>query len=600
MISKYILPLISVMVVFLVVAVPYSSAAGNEIVEHNIELSVDSANNDRYDQVVNVADPSTAITNINTWTPSPRGIWLGASTEESLFQFSEIMYETNSFNLFHEVQFNSTQIMNGASVTVLRSPIHIEGIESLELSIWNYDDPGVNWTINNIGTDYLLSMESRALIYQKNVDMTDVSITGGENTWIVNDRLYIEMHAPIFSGTKYILHWNVNYKADASPAIYISSQDIANDNLVLTRIGMYNQVFPDHPATKEYTWAIDPGVSYDMITGLGNELYAESFYVHAGDSITYKFPAPGRPESRDYYHTLMMPFVTDDGTLSASVKYQYNGIRDDAVIWQSAQTEWQDYILACSPTMLGIIESGRSCKINITFLEDTRINLMFLAGRDADHTDLSLLGNNHEIWARPWISYQLSLGQVQPPSINPTDWPGLAEVQDNDQANYFGSLIGVALIVVGAALIPIGVGIPILIGGAAIAAGVSLLILDEIAHNKGYSGVGEYLGGMFSNAIDNLWEGLQGVGNFLWAIGEAIYDGLVWFADAVTEYGSVLLGLLIIGVALALFFVPIYTQIKLWGIFLAFSEGKVDKATSMAQDLASHGSAAVGKIKGLI
>ena len=55
-----------------------------------------------------------------------------------------------------------------------------------------------------------------------------------------------------------------------------------------------------------------------------------------------------------------------------------------------------------------------------------------------------------------------------------------------------------------------------------IGTGVSLVILDEIAHNKGYSGIGPYLGGIFSNALDNLWEDLQDVGNFLRAVGEAI------------------------------------------------------------------------------
>jgi hypothetical protein len=171
-------------------------------------------------------------------------------------------------------------------------------------------------------------------------------------------------------------------------------------------------------------------------------------------------------------------------------------------------------------------------------------------------------------------------------------------VVENQQMNWFGSLIGVALIVAGAALIPIGLGVPVMIAGAAmIGTGVSLLILDEIAHNKGYSGVGEYLGGIFSNALDNLWESLEGVGNFLHSVGEAIWDGLVWFADAVTEYGSILLGLLIIAVALALFFAPIYTQLKLWGIAWRMAEGDVQAAAAQAQDLASQASGVMSKFR---
>ena len=64
MITKKILPLFAMLAVFVIIAVPYTSAAaGNEIVEHNIELDVKSANQDRYDEVVNVADPSTAVNN---------------------------------------------------------------------------------------------------------------------------------------------------------------------------------------------------------------------------------------------------------------------------------------------------------------------------------------------------------------------------------------------------------------------------------------------------------------------------------------------------------------------------------------------------------
>ena len=153
------------------------------------------------------------------------------------------------------------------------------------------------------------------------------------------------------------------------------------------------------------------------------------------------------------------------------------------------------------------------------------------------------------------------------------------------------------MIVAGAALIPVGIGVPMLAGGILVGVGLGLVILDEIAHKKGYSGIGPYLGGIFSNALDNLWEALEGVGNFLYAVGEAIWDGLVWFADAVTEYGSVLLGLLIIAVALALFFAPIYTQLKLWGIAWRMAEGDVQAAAAQAQDLASQASGVIKKLR---
>lgn len=595
MISKYILPVFALAAVFLVVAVPYSSAAGEQVVEKQIELSLPSEQADRYDKTVNLADPQNAITNPSTWASSPRGIWIGASTEESLYQLNDIMYDVNSFDVFHEVRFNSTQIMNGASVSIIRSPIHIEDVRSLTLKIWTFDDPDTNWTLRQTGTTHIIHEVGRALVADVDVDLTDTSITAGSDGWIMDDRAYIELHAPLLSGTKYIFHWHVEYEADASPAIYLSSQDIANDDLMLTRVAIYNQVLPDAPAIKQFHWEVDPGISFDMLQGLGSNLYSESVYMHAGDSITFSVELPSRPEQRDYYHTLMVPFVTDDGRLSAEVKFQYDGIRDDEIIWMSHQTEWYDYILACSAQQIGTVESGRSTKMNITFIEDTRINLMFFAGRDPGPTYLSMQGVERVIWANLWASYQLSLGQVQPPSVNPADWPGLAEVQENERVDFFGTIIGLALIVVGAAVIATGVGMPL--GLAMVAGGLGMVILEGIAHKQGYPGLPEYVHGLWQSALDMIIPALEGVGKFIIAIGEGIWDAITWFADAVLEYGSVLLGLLIIAVSLALFFAPIYTQLKLWGIAWRMAEGDVQAAAAQAQDLASQASGVMSKFR---
>ncbi len=130
-----------------------------------------------------------------------------------------------------------------------------------------------------------------------------------------------------------------------------------------------------------------------------------------------------------------------------------------------------------------------------------------------------------------------------------------------------------------------------------VGSGISMIVMEYAAHQAGYTGLPDMVAGTFQGPLDNLWSGLSDAGNFIRAVGEAIYDGIVWFADAVTEYGSILLGLLIIAVSLALFFLPVYAQIKLWGIFLSFSEGKVDKAVAQSQDLASTIGGVAGKLR---
>jgi hypothetical protein len=435
------------------------------------------------------------------------------------------------------------------------------------------------------------------------IDMTDTSITSGNDCWTVDGRTYVEVHAPIYSDVTYVFQWIVRYQMDVRPAIYLSSQDVANDGEVRTELYITHTAAPDEVYRQRYSWNIEPGISYDMRNGLGNGLYAESKYVRTGDQLRFNIVQPFNSHTF-FYDTLMLPFATDDSRLKARVELMQGKDKDASqIIWTEDREEWIDYILACSnETSTGHV--GGNLWMRITFLEDKRVNFMFIDTPrkidvyDRNRADFVLDGINHVVYARPWHSYQHSVFPVTSPSMDPADAPIMPEVVENQQMNWFGSLIGVALIVAGAALIPIGLGVPVMIAGAAmIAGGVSLLILDEIAHNKGYSGVGEYLGGIFSNAIDNLWDELQAVGSFLWSVGEGIWDGLVWFADAVTEYGSVLLGLLIIAVALALFFAPIYTQLKLWGIAWRMAEGDVQAAAAQAQDLASQASGIVSKFR---
>lgn len=590
MISKNVVAFLAIFAALMIVTVPFASAAGGSV-ERQITMEIDSVNESRYNEIVNLGDPSSAATNPSTWNPTPSGIWLGASTEESLFSFHDVMRENNYFNVFHEVIFNSTQVMNGASVTIIRSPINMDGVVALDFAMYRLTVPG--WEIKYAWGDYGLDA-TYYTVARMTVDISDYNITSGSDSWIKDGRLYIELHSPIYSGVDYVLHWNVVYAPEVNPTVYLTSQDVANDGLYQMKVGIVNEIAPDDIVTSSYSWDVEPGISYDMLNGLGNNLYAESIYVHAGDNLTFQSTITNDDE---YYHTLMIPFVTEDHTLDATVTVHKSRF-DDTVLWQDSRTEWYDYILACSDTSI----SGEigAALVNITFNEDTRINLMFFDLPEpleywANQANFVIGGVEHTIFARPWASYQLSLGEVLPPSIDPYDWPDLVEMEKNKQQTWFGTIIGTIMIVVGATAIATGIGIPL--GAALIAGGVSMIILENVAHGMGYQGLPDLLTGVFTNVLDAAWDTLSGVGDFLWSIGESIYDAIVWFIDAVIEYGSVLLGLLIIGVALALFFIPIYTQLKLWGIVWSMAKGKLDKAVSQAQDLYGQAQEVVGKVR---
>ena len=603
MITRKLIPFYAIAAAFLIVIIPYGSAATHEIVRHNIELAVDSENQDRYDSVVNLADPSTAITNPDTWQPAPQGIWIGASTEESLFQFDVVMAPTNVFQVHSHVRFNSTQIMNGGSTTIIRSPISSEGVEHMRLRVWALSTP--EWELRHPGSEYPFLEGNHVLAASVEIDMTDNSITEGGDQWTVDGRTYIRLYGPLYSGVDYVFSWAAIYKPDSRPAIYLTGQDVANDNITDTQIGVYSRLIPDQPYSQTYRWKIDPGISFDFQQGLGSGgVYAQSFYMGVGDSISFLVPGGYVGGAPSYYHTVMIPWATADGKIKAKVTVEWGSGSSWSPAWEDSRTEWNGYILACSDEPVPEVVRP-FYRVTVTFLSAERVNWIFLDSPSADFSQAHYYNNaivttggiEHKIQSRLYASYQRSVGEVFMPSMDPADFPAMPEPKINDRVDWTGTIIGVAMIVAGAALIPVGIGVPMLAGGILVAGGVSLLILDEIAHNKGYSGVGEYLGGTFSNALDNLWESLEGVGNFLRAVGEGIWDGLVWFADAVTEYGSVLLGLLIIAVALALFFAPIYTQLKLWGIVWRMAEGDVQAAAAQAQDLASQASGVMSKFR---
>ncbi len=86
----------------------------------------------------------------------------------------------------------------------------------------------------------------------------------------------------------------------------------------------------------------------------------------------------------------------------------------------------------------------------------------------------------------------------------------------------------------------------------------------------------------------------------LWSIGEYIYDALTWLADQIVEYGAYLLGLLMIGAALLIFFYPIHYQLKLWTSALLLAQGKTAEAQKGVEEVAADISDKAGKVGGML
>jgi hypothetical protein len=581
--TRFALPLIAITLVVMLIAPGYAMAADEAAYATNtIRLQIDSEHADEYSEVVNVAEAS-AITNPDTWDPAPQGIWIGASTKESLFAFDTVATSFNRFHVASEVRFNSSQIMNGVSCMIVRSPISADGVDEMRLRVWALT--GENWDLDLLANPYAPITGDVYQVAGADIDMTDTSITGGTDAWTVDNRTYVRLYAPIYSGVSYIFAWTAIYHQDERFRVYLSGQDIANDNITKTRIGQYTLPDPDRDVQERSTFNIDPGISFDMITGLGNGVWAQSWYMDAGDTLSFEVAIgiySGSP-----YHTVMIPYGTDDGTLNATVTVYYPS--SSTVLWTDDNTEWRDYILACPPSP--VPGSPLSVRVVVTVNQAERVNWIFVDSpsgsleRDMDYNRAALKidGVTHTVHARPWSSYQLSLGEVIQPSLNPADWPPMVEEITNQQSNYYGTIIGAILVVIGGVAVATGVLAPIgfLIGGMG-----AVMIAADL--QRGGTLINGNVQGWLSNPLDAIWDTLVAVGEFLWSVGEALYDAITWIVDAINDYLPILLGLLIIGVALALFFVPIYAQLKLWGITWSLAEGNLQKAAAQASDLAGE------------
>lgn len=600
MITKKILPLYAILAVFVIVAVPYTAAAGEDLVEKRIMFEIKSEHADLYDDVVNVADES-AITNPDTWMPSPQGIWLGASTEESLYEFDKIMEANNVFQVHSHHRFNSTQIMNGASVTVIRSPIAPDGVQSMRLRVWMLDSP--EWEIRDDLTEFpFIQSDDHMLAASVEIDMTDGSITGGGDQWTVDGRTYIVLYGPLYSEVDYVFSWAAKYEPDNRPKMYLASQDICNDEIMDTQVGIRSKV-GDQTYKKIHKWEIDPGISFDFQQGLGSGVYAQSWYMESGDSISFITRSDKVGDAWDYYHTLMIPWVTSSGRLDAEVIVERQVGSEWSTLWEDSRI-WNGYILACSDTKINNVLLPE-LRVTVTLRESARVSWIFidsasrLFGQTLRYNHAIIDdGAEHKIQSRLYASYQKSVEKVYPPSLDPADFPALPEPQVNERGNYYGTIIGSIMILVGGAMVATGVLAPVgfLVGGA----GAVMLASDLMSGGNFFGGAGTSginLPGIFSNPLDKIRDALVSTGKFLHSIGEALYDGIMWLVDSIDEYLPILLGLLIIGISLVLFFFPIYAQIKLWGIFLAFSEGDSDKAIAQAQDMAGAVSGAVSKLR---
>ena len=620
MISKHFLPVIAII---MVLAMLSPSILAAEMSQNTTVIDAPSEHADEYDEVVNIADESS-VQNPDTWQPGYYGVWAGSSTKESLFQFSDVTCDGGlwqmesippiplgddhaSMGIAWETMFSRNQIMSGVSEFVIRLPtynpaglylpgdylgtfipsswIKISALDANDTYSWTYvsSDSFKHWELSVTGG-------SHPVVPYTQINWTDSSFGDGNNIWTVDGRTYMRFFAPLFPDVRYLFEISMLYAPDNKFSLYLSPQDVLNDGKMNTSIALRNyDPRSDSYQNRYEDLPLDCGFSFDLLTGLGGGIFGKMFSMQAGDTIEYLAYVP-QTGSIEGYHNLMLPFKSES-IINASIDVEcyYKTPFAYGPSYSIGAQNYKDYFLVCSDDAESTSRSFYAA-VTITFNQPASIILFFWA-EPYKPPVWSPIIKGTQIHADPWNSYQVSATPVEPSNDLTLGFPINPLPSSLIPWEMLGSLIFTLMF----PLISLYVGAYDYVTGGDSVGGY----LWKTAGDYIYAGA-RYIAGLVSNAIDKIWKVLKGIGDFLIAIGEMIWHALEWLAEQIIEYGSILLALLIVGIALLLFFTPIYAQLKLWGIAWSLAEGKFQKAAAQAQDLADTASSAAGKIKGLI
>lgn len=610
MISKHILQFTAIALVCLLIVPQYVQA--RTTVEDSIVLDYPSQHEGEYDELVNVANESAAR-NPDTWDPTYQGVWVGGPTKESLFQFNDVVTDGSRLAIGWTCRFTSSQIMSGASEMVVRLPVAVdEAVSRISLRLFAVSSPDVKYNIAYDTPEMIIAepvFENRSeafdMLYLSNL-VPDGLVLDGNDIYCTGDRAYVTVRAPIVPDQDYLIFLKVQYKEQSRFKMYLSPNDVCSDGAIGCQVARYVKVDMDRYTYEEISMEIDPGYSFDFRQGLGNGIASFDMWVDAQKVISLYSNVRLNGTS---YHTLMIPFESESGSVTCSIKvYTLHPGDIRRVAWEApSKTYYSGYIIASSPSKLAYAESN-DYYVNIEITVESSQRLKFIM-QDIPNVDdkFDPLFKPHAVIStaesntaeRTYIgeeaygfhvfsAYQMTEQQAfAAPPANPVI--ETAENAFNRRLSIWDQ-VAIALI----DLMPMSGVINIYVQGTT---GKTIGEWAWRSINYLIENGDKVIPRLVQNAIDATKNAMEAVGKFLWSVGEFIFDVLNWVVDATVEYGSVLLGLLIIAVALALFFAPIYTQLKLWGIAWRMAEGDVQAAAAQAQDLASQASGVMSKFR---
>lgn len=591
----------AVLAAVIIITPAFASAAYDQV---EVIIDAQPTEKDNYDEMVNMADPSR--TNADTWSPSYQGIWVGGVTPESLLALDDIVYDGSKLMVGWLATFTSNQIMDGVSEFVIRSPIMHDpaAMTELELNVYVINQTGAVAVMS--GTNNIKMKMPLNGSYQVFHDIYDPaaqeSVADGDEFWGRDNRSYQLVQIMLQPGVQYMFTWTATYVADSVMKLYVSPDDVVSDGSIGCNI---TRMSPSAPG-RSYTfvtddYAIDPGVSFDFRRGAGNGL--AGLKLHATDTFALEFWLYVN-QTGHAYHTLMIPLPFTNGVTHAMVSiWNTAGVLIWSDGWGAGWVEdYNGYILACSSDEEDLT-GPQYLKVRLSMIGEQDFGLVMMSQSDLydnyDSPSAQQCGYNRTnfigldidndgdvdrtIGARIYAVYSLSSHSMSPP----TYWPGMGLEENVLQKQTLFDRIMIAFLqglLLPAELIYYG-----LTGDS-----LSTFLYNNIKTIAGkVVEAGEAIVKWIKSALDAAWDALVAIGEFIWSIGEYIWSALSWLADTLVELGAYLVGILLIPIAMLIFFWPVQYQLKLWSFAWAMADGDLRGAGREANGIIRDSSKAV-------
>lgn len=585
------------------------------------------------DEIQNNLDENSD-TNVDTWDPVPSGVYFGGWAKESRFRMDDVPDTNYQIVLAQVCRFGSNIIMSGAGRTLVRLPIHTPTVDpwtSGRLTVYKISGDS-NWTFTEKtlsgagnGLDKCLinftSGTHSQIFFSMVLDPTDVSLSDGNDHFTRSNRTYAYVDAPIEPDEFYLFVSSFWYSADYYVDIYLQSDTLDSDaQWNRSTIATYNELAPDDHNLAVRNLNISLGYSFDFINGFGNSAYGLNVWMDAGDEIEFWTYVPVTQIDLTWYPTLMVPFRSTTTNVSWDILIQFY----DIALGVSDYIDWDDYICndfilvssqdAWGPNATAYGEESEWFRIILTCNNDTRIQLplwnlqgptglndtvnetwgssIFAGVWDSDtefnYNPLMLVehdkgagGRYNYHWA---VQHSFTFNNYYwSKNVPPSD--ATQPVYDLENMTYTQK----AFYVAGKLLINAGdawANVPIIgiqVGTAFRAAGLAALMISRLDE--------------FPDPIGWVMDGLQTIksalidfGQFLYRVAQSVVGALSWAVEQIVYYGSIILGILILILAIIVLFLPIYISAKIATMIVNASRGRTDLVTADMENLAGKAS----------